>query len=150
MHYALEGHSSPFKFWVTLRKWQIFSAPLFLISQKFPGLPLKWERGADTMKCICISYNWQLTTATDFITISVRFFQQVNFNNSNPLSVQWCLWAQIKPLEYILNYTYHHFELPRREPKAIFDSMIGWYLLKKKKKIFFGTGSVTSTENLKS
>ena len=23
---------------------------------------------------------------------------------------------------------YHHFELPRREPKAIFGSVIGWYL----------------------
>ena len=31
----------------------------------------------------------------------------------------------------------HHFELARREPKAIFGSIIGWYLYKKEKIFFF-------------
>ena len=39
--------------------------------------------GFDTMKCM---YFKQLTRFTDFITISVRFFQQVDFNSSNPFS----------------------------------------------------------------
>ena len=37
-------------------------------------------RGVDTMKCM---YFIQLTKSSDFITISVKFFQQVNSNNSN-------------------------------------------------------------------
>ena len=81
----------------------------------------------------------------------MRFFQQVSFNNSNPFSVLWSLWVQMESYEYILNFVpsfwatykrtrnlilYHHFELPRREPETIFDSMIGWYLQKRKKVIF--------------
>ena len=51
------------------------------------------EGKADTMKYM---YFIQVTASTDFITISVRFFQQVNFNNSNAFSVLLSLWLQIE------------------------------------------------------
>ena len=77
MHGVLEGHRLLLKFWVPPKVTD------FLSSQG--GLE-GWGGGAETMKCM---YFIQLTTSTDFITISVRFFQQGNFNNSinsNPFS----------------------------------------------------------------
>ena len=68
------------------------------------------------MKCM---YFIQLTTSTDFVTISVRLFLQVNFNNSNPFSAN-----MNANMSYGCKYLHHHFELPSREPKAIFGSVI--------------------------
>ena len=154
MHGVLEGHSSHVKFYVPPEK----------------GGGGGWGGGwHHEMYLFHI-----IDTIHNFITISMRFFQQVSFNNSNPFSVLWSLWVQLESYEYILNFVpsfwatykrtrnlilYHHFELPRREPETIFDSMIGWYLQKRKKNyfqlstrphVFFGTGLVTSTENPKS
>ena len=79
----LEGHSCSLKFWVPSLKQQILSAPPFInqpkISGNFPPLPtppppppnIGGREVADTMKCM---YSIQLTTSTDFITISVRNF----------------------------------------------------------------------------
>ena len=77
MHGDLEGHRLLLKFWVPPKVTD------FLSSQGGLG---RLGRGVETMKCM---YFMQLTTSTDFITISVRFFQQGNFNNSinsNPFS----------------------------------------------------------------
>ena len=83
MHGVLEGHSSPLKFWVPPKVTNFLSSP-FLNQPKISRSSSKMGGGADTMKCL---YFIQLTTSFDIITISVRFFQQVNFNNSNPFSV---------------------------------------------------------------
>ena len=101
MHGVLVGHSSSLKFWIPPKAINFLSSP-FLNQLKFPGHHLKGGGGGGatyTMKCM---YFIQLTTSTDFITISLRFFQQVKFNNSNPFSVLWSLWAQTEPSEYIL------------------------------------------------
>ena len=87
MHGVLKGHNFPLKFWVPAEVTSFLSFP-FLSQPKISRSLLNWgEEGrmrADTMKCI---YFIQLTTTTDFITISVRFFQRLDFNNSNPFSV---------------------------------------------------------------
>ena len=59
----------------------------------------------------------------------------VNFNNSNQFlscDLYECKWN----FRNMYLSLCHHFELPRKEPKPIFGSVIGWYL-KKKKKFFF-------------
>ena len=61
--------------------------------------PLKY--GGGTMEWM---YFIQLTASIDFFAISGRFFQQVNFNNTNPYSVLWSLLVQIEPYEYILSF----------------------------------------------
>ena len=72
----LEGHSCSLKFWVPTLKQQILSAPPFInqpkISGNSPPPPnIGGREVADTMKCM---YSIQVTTSTDFITVSVRSF----------------------------------------------------------------------------
>ena len=79
MHDVLEGHNSPFKVWVPPKVTNFLSSP-FLNQPKNSRPLLNWGGGGgggvgvdtDTMKFM---YFIQLTTSTDCIIISVRFFQ---------------------------------------------------------------------------
>ena len=83
---------------------------------------------------VCISYNWQ----------HPLILSQFLWDSSHKLTLAIVIHFLSCDL-YVCKYNlrnihltlYHHFELPRRKPKAIFSSIIGWYLQKKKKKLFF-------------
>ena len=79
----------------------------------------------------CISYNWQhplilskfLRDSSNKLTLTIV----IHFLSCD-------LYKHKQNLKNIYLTLYHYFELPRWEPKAIFGSMKGWYLQKRKKK----------------